>query len=148
MITHHLVNWGPSVSSFKNNKNRLYVSAATGVVSLCLTAIGYSESGAQSSPQALPPVSVAPPPERARPARAVRTRSTTAPRAARVAPRPTSERPPQNLAATTMGTTHTIGTPAPPYAGGQFAQGGTLHVDTELFAIELRSFDRGRIPGA
>jgi iron complex outermembrane receptor protein len=25
-----------------------------------------------------------------------------------------------------MGTTHTIGTPAPPYAGGQVAQGGTL----------------------
>ncbi len=25
-----------------------------------------------------------------------------------------------------MGTTHTIGTPAPPYAGGQIAQGGTL----------------------
>ncbi len=25
-----------------------------------------------------------------------------------------------------MGTTHTIGTPAPAYAGGQMAQGGTL----------------------
>lgn len=108
----------------------LFLSTA-GCLVLCPAAplLGISLStpaNAQSSPQALPPVTVAPPQERTRPARAVRT-TPTAQRAARTAPRQTAERPPsQNLAATTMGTTHTIGTPAPPYAGGQFAQGGTL----------------------
>ncbi len=51
----------------------------------------------------------------------------TSQRSARVAPRPPSERPVSaSVTATTMGTTRTIGTPAPAYAGGQVAQGGTL----------------------
>jgi iron complex outermembrane receptor protein len=41
-------------------------------------------------------------------------------------PRPAAEPPPAPVAPPTMGTTRTIGAPAPAYAGGQVAQGGTL----------------------
>ena len=114
------------MNSFKNYKNRLYVGVATGVVSLSLTAMGSSESRAQSAaPQALPPVSIDAPRQRPQATRTVRSRGTPQ-RSARVAPRQSTERPPASVTATTMGTTHTIGTPAPAYAGGQVAQGGTL----------------------
>lgn len=71
----------------------------------------------------LPPVSVDAPRQRAR-ATTVRTR--TAPqRATRVAaPRQVEQQP--AAPATTVGTTRTIGAPAPAYAGGQVATGGTL----------------------
>ncbi|WP_420135366.1 TonB-dependent receptor [Rhodopseudomonas sp.] len=112
---------------FKNNKNRWYLGVATGVMSVCLTGVGVSESRAQSTEtRVLPPVSVDAPQQRARVSPAARTRS-SAPRAARVVPRQTAERPPVPVAPpTTMGTTRTIGKPAPAYAGGQVAQGGTL----------------------
>ncbi|MFH1343331.1 MAG: TonB-dependent siderophore receptor [Pseudomonadota bacterium] len=114
------------MSNFKNNKNRLYIGVATGVLSLCLTGIGTSEGSAQSvAPRVLPPVSIDAPEQRARVTRTVRSRG-TAQRSARVAPRPPTERPAAAATATTMGTTRTIGTPAPAYAGGQVAQGGTL----------------------
>ena len=115
------------MSNFKNNKSRVLVGAAVSVVSLSLTGMGATQSRAQSAaPQALPPVSIDAPQQRARVTRAVRSRGTPQ-RSARVAPRPPSERPVSaSVTATTMGTTHTIGTPAPAYAGGQLAQGGTL----------------------
>lgn len=112
------------MSNFKNNKNRLYVGVATSVVTLCLTGAGVSQGNAQSAtPQALPPVSVDAPRQRERVAPAARPRGTPQ-RAARVAPRQPDAPPPAPLA--TMGTTRTIGAPAPAYAGGQVAQGGTL----------------------
>jgi iron complex outermembrane receptor protein len=114
------------VSNFKNNKNRWCVGVATSVVSLCLTAGANSQSMAQSAEtRVLPPVSVDAPQQRARATRAVQPRA-TARRTARVAPRQSNERPPAPVAPPTMGTTRTIGAPAPAYAGGQVAQGGTL----------------------
>lgn len=115
---------GEIVSNLKSYKNRLNLGVATSVVSLCLTGMGASESRAQSSePRMLPPVSVEAPRQRPRVTRTVRPRS-TAQRSAPVAPR-VAEQPPA-APPTTMGTTRTIGTPAPAYAGGQVAQGGTL----------------------
>lgn len=71
----------------------------------------------------LPPVSVDAPRQRAR-ATTVRTR-TVPQRATRVAaPRQVEQQP--AAPATTVGTTRTIGAPAPAYAGGQVATGGTL----------------------
>lgn len=114
------------MSSYKNYKSRLFAGVATGVVSLCLTGMGASQGKAQSAaPQVLPPVSIDAPQQRARVTRTVRSRGAPQ-RSARVAPRQQTERPPAAVTATTMGTTRTIGTPAPPYAGGQMAQGGTL----------------------
>ncbi|KIZ39120.1 MULTISPECIES: TonB-dependent siderophore receptor [Rhodopseudomonas] len=114
------------MKNFKNNKNRWCFGVATSVVSMCLTAMTASPSAAQSTePRVLPPVSVDAPQQRARTTRAVRPRGTPR-RSARVAPR-RNERPPEPVApATTLGTTRTIGIPAPAYAGGQVAQGGTL----------------------
>ncbi|RJF74385.1 TonB-dependent receptor [Rhodopseudomonas palustris] len=115
------------MSYFNNNKNRWYFGVATGVMSICLTGVGASESAAQSSEsRVLPPVSVDAPQQRARVAPAARPR--VAPqRAARVVPRPAPERAPVPVAPpTTMGSTRTIGAPAPAYAGGQVAQGSTL----------------------
>ena len=113
--------------SFKNNKSRALVSAAVSALALGLTGIGATDSSAQSAAsQSLPPVSIDAPQQRARVTSTVRSRG-TAQRSARVAPRPPSERPVSaSVTTTTMGTTHTIGTPAPSYAGGQLAQGGTL----------------------
>jgi iron complex outermembrane recepter protein len=121
------VNWGHPVSEFNNNKNRWYFGVATGVMSMCLTGVSVSESLAQSAEtRVLPPVSVDAPQQRARVAPAARTRSAPQ-RAARVVPRQTTERPPAPVApSTTMGSTRTIGAPAPAYAGGQVARGGTL----------------------
>ena len=115
------------VTKFKNYKSRLYVGAATSVVALCLTGTGATQGRAQSTAsQPLPPVSIDAPQQRAPVTSAARSRVTSQ-RSARVAPRPPSERPVSaSVTATTMGTTHTIGTPAPAYAGGQVAQGGTL----------------------
>ncbi|MCG6203215.1 TonB-dependent receptor [Rhodopseudomonas sp. HC1] len=112
---------------FKNNNNRWYLGVATGVMSVCLTGVGVSESRAQSTEsRVLPPVSVDAPQQRARATRAVQPRA-TAQRAARVTPRQTTERPPAPVAPPpTMGSTRTIGAPAPAYAGGQVARGGTL----------------------
>lgn len=110
------------MSYFKKNKNRLYVGAATGVA-ICLSGTGISDSHAQSrSPSELPPVTVDAPRQRARVAPATRTRAAPQ-RAVRVTPRQPDEPP---APVTTMGTTRTIGAPAPAYAGGQVAQGGTL----------------------
>ena len=113
--------------NFKKNKSCVLVGAAVSAVSLSLTGMGATQSSAQSTaPQVLPPVSIDAPQQRARVTSTVRSRG-TAQRSARVAPRPPSERPVSaSVTATTMGTTHTIGTPAPSYAGGQLAQGGTL----------------------
>ncbi|MBI5130436.1 MAG: TonB-dependent receptor [Rhodopseudomonas palustris] len=97
-------------------------------MSICLTGAGLSESRAQSAePRVLPPVSVDAPQQRARVAPAARTRS-AAPRTARVTPWQSAERPPAAPLPppTTMGSTRTIGAPAPAYAGGQVARGGTL----------------------
>lgn len=114
------------MSIFKNNKNRLYVGMATSIVSLSLTGMGAGQSMAQSpAPRVLPPVSIDAPEQRARVTRTVRLRGAPQ-RSARVAPRQSTDRPPASVTATTMGTTRTIGTPAPAYAGGQVAQGGTL----------------------
>lgn len=108
-------------------KNRLYAGVATGVVSLCLTSVGAFEGHAQSAgSQVLPPVSVDAPQQRARVTRSAPPRGTSQ-RATRVAPRQSAERPPVAAApSTTVGTTRTIGNPAPAYAGGQVATGGTL----------------------
>jgi iron complex outermembrane receptor protein len=98
---------------------------ATGVVSLCLTGVGASQSRAQNAaPQTLPPVSIDAPQQRARVAPVARPRGTSQ-RATRVAPRAPTEAP-VPTAPVTMGTTRTIGAPAPAYAGGQIATGGTL----------------------
>lgn len=113
------------MSNIRNHKGRLYLSVATGVVSLCLTGAGATQGHAQSADsRVLPPVSVDAPQQRARVAPTTRPRA-TAQRSTRVAPRPT-EQPPAPVAPPTMGTTRTIGAPAPAYAGGQVAQGGTL----------------------
>ncbi|QUS39403.1 TonB-dependent receptor [Tardiphaga alba] len=108
---------------FKTCKSRLYAGVATGVVTLCLSGVSSSEADAQTaSSQTLPPIAVDAPQQRARTS-TVRTR--TAPqRVTRVAPRQQTEQP--VAPTTTMGTTRTIGTPAPAYAGGQVATGGTL----------------------
>lgn len=107
----------------KTYRSRLLLGVATSVFSACLTGIGTSESHAQSSsPTALPPVSVNEP-QRARVVPTRRARATTPQRAARAVPRQPTEPPPPP---TTMETTRTIGAPAPAYAGGQVAQGGTL----------------------
>lgn len=114
------------MNNFQNYKNRLYVGVATGVVTLCLSSVGSSQSKAQSiEPRMLPPVSVEAPRQRAHVTRPAQSRG-TAQRAARTASRKPVEQPAAAAPATTMGTTHTIGTPAPAYAGGQVAQGGTL----------------------
>ncbi|MFA5902079.1 MAG: TonB-dependent receptor, partial [Hyphomicrobium sp.] len=115
------------MSNIKKYKSRLYVGVATSVFSLCLTGMGASQSSAQSAaPRVLPPVSINAPEQRARVTRTVRSRG-AAQRSARVAPRQPAERPPAPIApVATMGTTRTIGAPAPAYAGGQVAQGGTL----------------------
>ncbi len=102
----------------------MFVGAATSVVALCLSGAGASQVQAQSAqPNVLPPVSVDAPRQRAR---TTTVRSRTAPqRASRVAaPRQTEQQP--VVPSTTVGTTRTIGTPAPAYAGGQIATGGTL----------------------
>jgi hypothetical protein len=126
LVRHPLGEVGAFVSNFKNNKNRMYVGVATSVVSLCLTGIGASQSRAQSAaPQVLPPVSIDAPQQRARVMTTARPRGVSQ-RSARVAPRPPTERPAAVVPVTTMGTTRTIGAPAPAYAGGQVAQGGTL----------------------
>ncbi|MEH2498117.1 iron complex outermembrane receptor protein [Bradyrhizobium sp. AZCC 1678] len=113
--------------NFKNNKSRVLVGAAVSAVSLSLTGMGATQSNAQSTaPQVLPPVSVDAPGQRARVMSTARPRGTSQ-RSARVAPRQPTEQPPAPVApVATMGTTRTIGAPAPPYAGGQVAQGGTL----------------------
>lgn len=106
-------------------KNRLFVGAATSVVALCLSGAGTSQVSAQSAQtNVLPPVSVDAPQQRVRPTRTVRTR-TTSQRATRVAPRQQNEQQPV-VPTTTVGSTRTIGAPAPAYAGGQVATGGTL----------------------
>lgn len=119
--------WGRRVSYFKTNKKRWYSGVAMGVMSVCLTGVGVSESRAQSTEsRVLPPVSIDAPQQRASVAPAARARSAP-PRAARVVPRPSPERPPAPVAPpTTMGSTRTIGAPAPAYAGGQVARGSTL----------------------
>lgn len=107
-------------------RNRLFVGAATSVVALCLSGTGASQVSAQSAqPSVLPPVSVDAPQQRARPTRTVRTR-TTSQRATRVAPRQATEQPAPTAPVSTVGSTRTIGAPAPAYAGGQVATGGTL----------------------
>ncbi|WP_456632868.1 TonB-dependent receptor [Bradyrhizobium sp. USDA 10063] len=112
------------MSSFKNYKSRVYAGVATSVVSLCLTSMEASESRAQSAaPHALPPVAVDAPQQRSRVMSTARPRGTIQ-RSSRVAPRQRTEQPPAPV--TTMGSTRTIGAPAPAYAGGQVAQGGTL----------------------
>ncbi|MBO4227275.1 TonB-dependent siderophore receptor [Bradyrhizobium neotropicale] len=115
------------MSNFENYKNRLYVGVATGVVTLCLSGVSSSQSRAQSAqPHVLPPVHVDAPQQRARATRTVRTRG-SAQHSARVASRQRTEQPLAPTApVTTMGSTRTIGAPAPAYAGGQLAQGGTL----------------------
>src|SRR5688572_24413825 len=114
LVSNSLSGLGALVSHFKNNKNRLYVSVATSVVSLCLSGVGVSESSAQSAtPQVLPPVSVDAPRPRARVAPTARPRATSQ-RAARIVARQPDAAPPAPV--TTMGTTRTIGAPAPAYA--------------------------------
>ncbi|UGV26776.1 TonB-dependent receptor [Rhodopseudomonas boonkerdii] len=110
---------------YQNYKNRLFVGAATSVVALCLNGAGTSRVNAQSAqPNVLPPVAIDAPQQRARPAATVRTR--TAPqRATRVARRQPVEQQPM-IPISTVGSTRTIGAPAPAYAGGQVATGGTL----------------------
>ena len=111
---------------YQNYKNRLFVGAATSVFALCLSGAGASQGNAQSAqPNVLPPVAVDAPQQRARATRTVRTR-TTSQRATRVAPRPVNEQPAQTAPVSTVGSTRTIGAPAPAYAGGQIATGGTL----------------------
>jgi len=113
------------VNTFKSHKHRLSLSVMTSIFSLCITGLGTSQSHAQQSsePRVLPPVSVDAPRERTRKPRIVRPRSapqSSAPTVQRQAEQPPATPP------TTMGTTRTIGAPAPAYAGGQIAQGGTL----------------------
>ncbi len=113
------------MSILKSYRTQLCLGVATGVVSLCLTGVSASSSHAQSAqPSVLPPVSVDAPQQRARPTRATRTR--TAPqRVTRVAPRQSVDQQPV-APTSTLGSTRTIGAPAPAYAGGQVATGGTL----------------------
>lgn len=97
---------------------------ATGVLSFCLTGLATSQADAQSaSSQVLPQVSIDAPRPRAQTTRATRPRRTSQ-RVVRAAPR-RAEQPPA-APVSTMGSTRTIGAPAPAYAGGQVAQGGTL----------------------
>ncbi|OYU90495.1 MAG: TonB-dependent siderophore receptor [Bradyrhizobiaceae bacterium PARB1] len=111
---------------YQNYKNRLFVGAATSVFALCLSGAGASQVNAQSAqPNVLPPVSVDAPQQRVRPSRTVRTRSASQ-RATRVAPRQVNEQPAPTAPVSTVGSTRTIGVPAPAYAGGQIATGGTL----------------------
>lgn len=108
-----------------NFKDRLYLGATTGALSLWMIGIGSSAGHAQDAgSRVLPPVTVESPQQRPRATRTVRSR-TTAQRAVRVAPRQPAEQPPA-APVTTMGSTRTIGAPAPAYAGGQVATGGTL----------------------
>ncbi|ACI91863.1 ferrichrome receptor FcuA [Afipia carboxidovorans OM5] len=114
------------MGNFKNYKNRLLAGVATGFVSLCLTGTGASNGFAQSAePRVLPPVSVDAPRQRAQTTRTSRPR-TTSQRAARAVPRRAEQPPAPTAPVSTMGSTRTIGAPAPAYAGGQVAQGGTL----------------------
>lgn len=111
------------MTDFANYKKYLSAGMATGAITLCMSSLGASQVGAQNAPSVLPAVSVDAPRQHARSA-TVRTR--TAPqRTARVTPRRV-EQPAPAAPVTTMGTTRTIGTPAPAYAGGQLATGGTL----------------------
>ena len=113
------------MSIFENHKSRAFAGVATSVVMLSLSGAGVNQSYAQSASQTLPPVSIDAPQQRARTAPAVRQR--VAPqRAARVVTRQPTEPPPAPTAPPTVGTTRTIGAPAPAYAGGQVATGGTL----------------------
>ncbi|PZA13235.1 TonB-dependent siderophore receptor [Rhodopseudomonas palustris] len=116
------------MSNFKNNKNRLYLGVAAGVVTATVASLSASPVRAQDAERrVLPPVSVDAPQQRARPATRTAQPRATPQRAARVAPRRAAEPPPPPAAPpTTMGSTRTIGAPAPAYAGGQVAQGGTL----------------------
>ena len=76
--------------NFKNNKSRVLVGAAVSAVSLSLTGMGATQSRAQSTAsQALPPVSVDAPQQRARVTNTARSRGTSQ-RSSRVAPRPPS----------------------------------------------------------
>jgi iron complex outermembrane receptor protein len=115
------------VSNFKNDKSRLYLGVAASVAAACVTSLAASPGRAQDSEtRVLPPVSVDAPQQRARTTPIEAARSAPQ-RAARVAPRRAAEPPPPPAAPpTTMGSTRTIGAPAPAYAGGQLAQGGTL----------------------
>ncbi|ABD88406.1 TonB-dependent receptor [Rhodopseudomonas palustris] len=109
------------MSYFKNNNNRWYVGVTTSVVSLGLFGAGASQSSAQTAAsQDLPQIAVRAP-KQAKPVARPAVR-----RAARVAPPPAAEAAREQTAPPTMGTTRTIGAPAPAYAGGQVAQGGTL----------------------
>lgn len=111
---------------FVNYKKYLCAGAATGAIALGMSSIGSSQVSAQSAASVLPPASVEAPRTRAR---AVTVRTRTAPqRAARVAPRRVEQPAPTAPVpvTTTVGSTRTIGTPAPAYAGGQIATGGTL----------------------
>ncbi|WP_457488658.1 TonB-dependent receptor plug domain-containing protein, partial [Tardiphaga sp. P5_C10] len=110
------------MSNSKKYNSRLYAGAAASAVLLGLTGLTPSRSLAQT---ALPPVAIDAPQQRTRVAPTARTRSAPQ-RAARVAPRQSAEPPAPVVPTTTMGTTRTIGTPAPAYAGGQVATGGTL----------------------
>ncbi|ACF00572.1 TonB-dependent siderophore receptor [Rhodopseudomonas palustris TIE-1] len=114
------------MSNFKASNNRLYLGVATGVLTLCAAGLAPSSAPAQESEaRVLPPVSVDAPQQRAA-TRTAQPRATPQ-RAVRVAPRRAAEPPPPPAAPpTTMGSTRTIGAPAPAYAGGQVAQGGTL----------------------
>lgn len=116
---------GVLVSKLCNYKRRVLCGVATGAVSLCLSGLASSQVVAQgASSQPLPPVSIDAPQPRVRVAPVVRSRATPQ-RATRVVARTAAE-PPAPMARPTMGTTRTIGAPAPAYAGGQIATGGTL----------------------
>lgn len=104
----------------------MYVGVATGVVTLCLSDVTSSPAMAQSPvPQELPPVAVDAPKQRARATRPTPSRGAQQ-RAASNAARKPAAPPAAAEPVTTMGSTRTIGTPAPAYAGGQVATGGTL----------------------
>jgi iron complex outermembrane receptor protein len=114
------------VSNIQNYKSRMLVGAAIGAFSLGLTGAAVTESRAQSSaPQALPPVTVDAPQQRARVTRSSARPRGNVQRAGRDVSRQAAQAP-SNAPVTTMGSTRTLGAPAPAYAGGQVAQGGTL----------------------
>lgn len=113
------------MSDFQTFKGRLYAGVATSVLSLCVGGVGTTAAQAQSAePRVLPQVAVDAPRQRVRAKPAVRVTASPQ-RATRVAPRPAVEQPPA-VAVSTVGSTRTIGAPAPAYAGGQVATGGTL----------------------
>jgi iron complex outermembrane receptor protein len=113
------------VTNFKKIDSRFVVGAATSVVALCLSGAGASQGHAQSAkPRVLPPVAIDEP-VRARPTRTVSTRA-AAQRSTRAATRQATQPPAPVAPITTVNSTRTIGTPAPAYAGGQVATGGTL----------------------